>query len=770
MLFVAVAAVLAQCTSVARRVDCGYVNITQADCLARGCCYSEEGGPSCFYKTSGVPITKVHVIQSNHFDAGYTAQTSEVINEYFTKYFPTAASVGKALKAKDGPAQLRWMTQSYLADLYLNCPEGLDLVCPSEAEKAAFKEAVQDGFITWHAFAHNAELAAMHPTMIGVGVKMTHDLDDALNVSRKAVLSQRDVPGLPRGSIRHLAAQGVRGLSIGGNGRVNPPNVPPAFLWKDLSAATGFPGYPWVDQSSSNQTILTLWHGYGYGEMDSNGYWAPEIEVDPALGSTKESCRLELPNFAEAAVYAWRDDNSGPPPDTNTVETMFAQIQGWYPNATIVASDLDAYMAAIHEAGDKVLGALPVVTEDLSDTWIMGVQSDPWKTSMARAFERSYAQGGGNDPEAYKAAKLAVKNGEHTWGLHISAYGPWQDKGWTNEEFHRMLDEKNPYLENLSRSWVQQRDYGIRKPLSLLTPGSPIDTLMSAEVERIAPWAGLNLSSLTPAASNSTLTLGWAQVTLRDSGAVADIVDKAAGRTVKGVFGEFVYQTLNDDVFAAWRADYLLAGSGGASEYGKPGVTPAISKNATYTAAGAKWYTDSLTTLVAVVEMDASLVSNYGAPVAVWVKYDFAQVGKVGLGVQFVNKTATRLPEASYVRFAPTLQQGEYWLMDKLGSWTSPLDVLDGSSKGLHATTTGVAFGTPSQSTYIASLDSSLLRWGPGLYPFCAPMRGSIDPSQGAAYILHDNSWNTNYPYWYPFSDAPDGTTATLKWDFEVLL
>ena len=83
--------------AISDRVDCsgrltpaGFaLNISQAECESRGCCYDATADRlKCYYAAEGVPVTHVHVVNSNHFDAGYADLTSIVINEYFDHYFP----------------------------------------------------------------------------------------------------------------------------------------------------------------------------------------------------------------------------------------------------------------------------------------------------------------------------------------------------------------------------------------------------------------------------------------------------------------------------------------------------------------------------------------------------------------------------------------------------------------------------------------------------------------------------------------------------------
>ena len=90
-------------------VDCsgGFgAHITADWCATRGCCFDATANASqrCTYAEAGVPVHTVHVINSNHFDAGYADLTANVVNLYFDTYFPRAAAVGDALGEP-----LRWL-------------------------------------------------------------------------------------------------------------------------------------------------------------------------------------------------------------------------------------------------------------------------------------------------------------------------------------------------------------------------------------------------------------------------------------------------------------------------------------------------------------------------------------------------------------------------------------------------------------------------------------------------------------------------------------
>ena len=86
-------------------------------CLRRGCVFDLDAR-RCVYSSTKVPapgddhgtprVRTVHVIHSNHFDAGYTDGVVNVLNTYFDTYFPRAVRVGAALRAKAAA----WTTSS----------------------------------------------------------------------------------------------------------------------------------------------------------------------------------------------------------------------------------------------------------------------------------------------------------------------------------------------------------------------------------------------------------------------------------------------------------------------------------------------------------------------------------------------------------------------------------------------------------------------------------------------------------------------------------
>ena len=54
---------------------------------------------------------------------------------------------------------------------------------------------------------------------------------------------------------------------------------------------------------------------------------------------------------------------------------------------------------------------------------------------------------------------------------------------------------------------------------------------------------------------------------------------------------------------------------------------------------------------------------------------------------------------------------------------------------------------------FFETLDAPIVRWDAPL-PFPTPTKRQPALGNGTACLLHDNIWNTNYPFWYPWRAA----------------
>ena len=174
---------------------------------------SESNSSNTSSSDDGDNITKVYIVFSNHFDAGYTMNENgscagAVVNQYFHEHFPKAIATGREARAA-GRFQYRWMTQAWLVNAFRHCEDTKinidgpdapsDIVCPNASALADFEEAVRAGDIGWHAFPFNAEPETFNSIqLLNAAFNLTFAEDVFFGHARRQTLSQRDVPGQSR--------------------------------------------------------------------------------------------------------------------------------------------------------------------------------------------------------------------------------------------------------------------------------------------------------------------------------------------------------------------------------------------------------------------------------------------------------------------------------------------------------------------------------------------------------------------------------------------
>ena len=152
---------------------------------------------------------------------------------------------------------------------------------------------------------------------------------------------------------------------------------------------------------------------------------------------------------------------------------------------------------------------------------------------------------------------------------------------------------------------------------------------------------------------------------------------------------------------------------------------------------------------------DKGLVRHAGAPAAVYYEITSpSDSDDLFIDVILENKTATRLPEALWLRWEPALPavDANSWVMSKLGSWISPLEVIRNGSMGMHAVDDGgvaVRSADGAAVLSIRSLDAALVSPGSAT-PFPSVVT-LPDLSKGMHFNLVNNIWGTNYVMWFPY-------------------
>jgi hypothetical protein len=164
---------------------------------------------------------------------------------------------------------------------------------------------------------------------------------------------------MSRSAIPMLAKHKVKAFHIGYNGVGGLPDVNSTFVWRHEQTGT--------------ELLTMIEDNYGK-EIDLPATAAPSAAhrgtAAPPLKTT--IVRGPGPRRDIALVFLYTIDNSGPPTAAQ-VSTFWADLRRTHPRARVVASSLDDFAAEVL-AGE--MGELPVVTEELGDSWLFGGRAD----------------------------------------------------------------------------------------------------------------------------------------------------------------------------------------------------------------------------------------------------------------------------------------------------------------------------------------------------------------------------------------------------------
>lgn len=750
---------------------------------------------------------KIHLIFSNHLDVGFdginpTPGTDfNVINKYFTEFFPQAIDTSQTLAERGGRERLQWMTQSWLVSLFLDCPIGMDLHCPSTAEVEAFEAAVHRGDIYWHALPFNGQLEFFDVSLLEFAVQLTHEIDVKFGLPPKSTMSQRDVPGFTRAALPILYAQGVRAVTVGVNGGSAPPGVPhnQPFIWRD---------------TQSQSDMLAMWHPGGYSG----------VPVDD-----QTQC-VSAAGFDHKLCMAWRQDNAGPH-SAEEVLDIFQRTQAAFPGAEVFTSTLDNFTLALQAALPNL--RLPVVTEEIGDTWAYGIASDADKVAEYRALLRMRTATAWKVQEAaYRNfSRLLLKVPEHTWGFDTKTF-LHDNANWANKQFHAQLDAHAHNYEDNIAQWQRQRGYmtwalealdlsrpHVAEPLSKAeslshdswhdsshdsahAADSTAGTLRTGERRKLtarrtaesarSSAAGLNLPELSLRQELEQLRSelqrqhelsnveGYKEHPIGDplklKSSFWDIEVNTTTGTLSGLqylwpeqegsnwatpqqpMGQVLYDTYTEEDYHIIWETYSY--SDFSWDFGKLNSSAARPRHSRLSPTITKVYKQQDGNGFKALlkgSMPAWAVQDAGAPAEVWLDIQAPEdTDSLLLDVIWVNKTATRLPEAMWVQFAPssTVADPHSWQMYKLGRPISPLDVVYNGSQSMHAVCDdGISVRGSGQGAWeqlnIRSLDAALVSPGEPI-PFPVT-RSKPDLSKGMAYNLANNIWGTNYIMWQPY-------------------
>ena len=651
-------------------------------------------------------IRKVFVIHKTHLDIGFTDSAASVLEKYVNTFIPGAIETAYACNT-DGKKNFVWTVGAFLIEYYLEHSE----------HPESLLRAIRDGYITWHGLALTTHTELMDERLFRYELDIARRLD--LRFGKQTISAKMtDVPCHTHAMVPYLAEYGIQYLHIGINEASRPVELPPLCRLRYGDAE------------------VILHYAGAYGGADTFGEYALE--------------------FAHTA------DNMGPPSPEH-VRAEMARLRQKYPGAEIVSATMDDFAREVLKQKDL----LPVVTEELGDTWIHGVATDPYKVGAYCALLRvrdqwlSQRPGAEHSPEYREFSRNLMLLCEHTWGRDSKRW--FSDyKNWSKEDFRAArkrdlvtAEDTLPAGELISRSAVQQPTFRrgdcrySNLEASWQEQREYVDAAAAALPE---PWrteARHPLAALRPSAppcprssdSRRDFLINGYRAEVQPDGSLRVSREETGQKLLLGrlVYRVYGWKTVQEN-FAFYNRDLERTRVWAEPDFSKPGLdTLRDLEDGTYfyEAEQAERQGSALRVWLK-APREAS--ERFGAPRRAVVTYQFGS--GIDMNLQWFGKDASRIPEALFLTMnAEGAAPGKLTLY-KLCLPVDPFRVRRGGNRKLHVSPR-FTWG----KVTVESLHAPLLSVG-GEHLYDVDDRyGSLN--QGLSYVLFNNRWDTNFRLWY---------------------
>lgn len=646
-------------------------------------------------------VKRVLVMFKCHFDAGFIDTQAAVVQKYFTLYFPRAIQVATLMR-QSGDQRYVWTTGSWL--LY----EYLEQATPPDRKR--MEQAIANGDIAWHALPFTWQTELMTQSMIAGAIGLSQSLDKRFGRTT-AGAKMTDVPGHTRGLIAPLASHGVKFLDIGVNDASTPAQLPQWFVWK----------------APAGETIVVMYH-HGYGAVK------------------------RVPGSDLAVAIVVRDDNSGPHTPEEIAAT-YASLHRRFPNAQVIPTSL----TEIANALEPNKNAMPVVSQEIGDTWIHGTASDPLKLARYREVMRlreswiSQGQvrvGDATDLALLRSLLLEV---EHTWGTDTKT---WLDfDHYTPAQLAPMLDTRN--YKVVEFSWAEKRQ-DLFDGITALP--APLREQAQDAIRGVAAKKPPALPAALHPASEPIDTRYFVVGIDPKSGAITRLRNKQSGRewaSPTHPLALFSYQTLSQQDYSRFFANYVVSNEDWAKkDFGKPNIERFGAESREWQPTLRELHMEEradghrVLASMAIDDVDALNSGRAAFPQELYTELILPNaLPAIELNFYWFQKPATRMPEALWLSFNPVVSDPSGWMLHKSGEQVSPLDVVPAGNRHMHALDKGFSYREGSKSFAVETLDAPVIALGEK-----SPLNFSTshpDLAGGIHCNLFNNAWGTNYIMWF---------------------
>ncbi len=661
---------------------------------------------------SAIHIKKVHVVCKTHLDIGFTDLAEKVLHRYVFTFLPASIQLAKEVNLPGEKPLFIWTVGSYLIDYALKHGD--------EKMVEQVDEAVKKGYIAYHAlpFTFHSELA--NETLFKQGLAISKTLDKRYGKHTIAA-KMTDVPGHTIGIVSPMVEADVGFLHIGINGVASLAKVPEMFVWEN---------------EKGQQLIVN--YGRNYGGITT---------VD---------------GLDEAMYLFHTQDNMGPP-SKEELSKVFDTLQKDFPNAEIVASTLDDFSKSVQ----KVKNHLPVVKEEIGDTWIHGMGVDPLKVEILKKLCRfvdfwdqnntwnqyfNTAEEAASVREDFLLQLLLVC--EHTWGMDTKKYLP-DYKNWTRGDFDKA--RKTDIIDVSLSDGMPHRDlvaFG-KKEFEAMEkkPWQPTYSLFESSHEEQRNYLYQAIQSLPKEMQEA---VKGSDVFLKQNKTAFSPIIKVAPQEEewlfsyeeKGLFtlqlpiyqqvGKKTYQDFFQNSLDCLEENWLWA----YPDNGKPGFEDSDAPirddnqkmdNVTIKKTSQGWKSEGF--------FNQSLFTLAGSPEKGELSVEPFQEGWL-ITVKFFNKPANRKPEGLFLPIV--LQEGTHARFEKIATTIDPTQTVEGGNQRSHFVQNVILEKDDNQYT-ITPLDSGLVSINePSLLHFA-----NKAPIHSLYFGLYSNLWGTNFKMWY---------------------
>ena len=672
-------------------------------------------------------IDEVIVVFKTHFDIGYTALASEVVETYRTAMIDNALNVVDASKDLPEDKKFVWMIPGW--------PMAAVLKNQTPERAARLDRAIRDGRFAVHALPFTLHTETLVEEDLVRGLRFSTNISKQFSLPLPTDAKMTDVPCHSWILPTLLAHAGVTFMHEGTNPGSGDPEIPILHF----------------REGPDGSRVLTM-HVDGYGSG------------------------LEPPEGWQYRTWLWlihSGDNHGPP-RPEEVLTYLKECETRFPHATIRIGRLSDFGNAILQKED--VSKIPVVKGDMPDTWIHGPMCDPQGQRLARAAHERLAYqemfdtlyGKPQPQQLADAWEQSLLYGEHTWGAALAwLYGydtdqqlPYGD-AWKALEYGKKF---SPGYQRVVASWEEKSDY-IRRAAKV-SPSEPAyasSTTFNPLTWDLADYHGdllppgrinsrpFSESWSPPLEIHERTTISTSHFALTVDPKTNDVVlkDLKSNRSVFRTHESpgFFYHRADAATCDKFMRDYCISyPTWVVSEFRKRGLPPDVPESRQQYGTIKRVTCQSY---VADQHIHIEFEPGESCPfdsLAVTISL-YENRPEVRFTFDGTAKKPDTWPEAGYFHFPLAIENPRFRL-GRLGGIVDPAtDIVCGSNRHLQWLRTGMAvFGEDGYGIGICPLDSPLVSLDqPGCWLFS---KDFVPKKPDVWFNLFNNQWTTNFRLW----------------------